>query len=134
MITENPSWVPLTATEIEGKIEELAKDGVTPAMIGMILRDQYAVPNVKLATGKSVTEILAEKGLKGSMPEDLEALYRRAINLNNHLKMNHNDVANRRGMQLIEAKIRRLEAYYRDNGVLPETWRYSIANAELMLK
>ena len=59
MITENPDWVPLKATEIEDLVEKFAKDGVTPAMIGMILRDQYAVPNVKLATGKTVTEIMA---------------------------------------------------------------------------
>ena len=61
MISENPSWVPLNATEIEDLVEKFTKEGVSPAMIGMILRDQYAVPNVKLATGKTVTEIQAEK-------------------------------------------------------------------------
>jgi len=134
MCSENPSWVPLSATEIETKIEEYAKDGVSSAMIGMILRDQYAVPNVKLATGKTVTEILAEKGLKGDLPEDLARLMVRAINLNAHVKANHNDVSNKRGLANIEAKIRRLEKYYKRNGVLPATWKYSLANAELMLK
>lgn len=134
MITENPSWVPLSATEIESKITDLAKDGMSYAMIGMVLRDQYAVPNIKLATGKSVTEILAENGLKGDLPEDLARLMARAINLNVHIKANHNDVANKRGLALIEAKIRRLERYYKRNGVLPATWKYSLANAELMLK
>lgn len=134
MVSENPSWVPLSATEIETKIEELSKDGISPAMIGMILRDQYAVPSVKLATGKDITDILAEKGLKGDLPEDLARLMVRAINLNVHVKANPNDVANKRGLNLIEAKIRRLERYYKKNGVLPATWKYSLANAELMLK
>ena len=134
MVTENPSWVPLSATEIEDKIEQYAKDGVSPAMIGMILRDQYAVPNVKLATGKNMSQILEEKGLKGNLPDDLSRLMVRAINLNVHVKANPNDVANKRGLALIEAKIRRLERYYKRNGVLPETWKYSLANAELMLK
>ncbi|MBE6526501.1 MAG: 30S ribosomal protein S15 [Thermoplasmata archaeon] len=134
MVTENPSWVPLSATEIESKIEELAKEGISGAMIGMILRDQYAVPNVKLATGKTVTQILDEKGFKGDLPEDLSRLMVRAINLNVHVKANPNDVANKRGLALIEAKIRRLERYYKRNGVLPATWKYSLANAELMLK
>jgi small subunit ribosomal protein S15 len=58
----------------------------------------------------------------------------RAINLNVHVKANPNDVANKRGLALIEAKIRRLERYYKRNGVLPATWKYSLANAELMLK
>jgi Ribosomal protein S15P/S13E len=37
-------------------------------------------------------------------------------------------------LNLIEAKIRRLERYYKRNGVLPMTWKYSLANAEIMLK
>ncbi len=74
MISENPSWVPLNATEIEDLVEKFTKEGVSPAMIGMILRDQYAVPNVKLATGKTVTEIQAEKGIKDDLPADLAQL------------------------------------------------------------
>lgn len=134
MISENPSWVPLNATEIEDLVEKFTKEGVSPAMIGMILRDQYAVPNVKLATGKTVTEIQAEKGIKDDLPADLAQLMVRAINLNNHLKVNHKDISNTRGLAMIEAKIRRLERYYKEKGVLPATWKYSLANAELMLK
>ena len=100
----------------------------------MILRDQYAVPNVKLATGKTVTEIMADRNVKGELPDDLTNLMVRAINLNNHIKQNPKDVANKRGLALIEAKIRRLERYYKETGVLPKTWKYSLANAELMLK
>ena len=59
---------------------------------------------------------------------------RRAIALNVHLKNNRGDVSNARGLQLIEARIRRLERYYKDNGVLPADWKYSINTAELMLK
>ncbi|MFA6641795.1 MAG: 30S ribosomal protein S15 [Methanomethylophilus sp.] len=134
MISENPTWVPLSATDIEDLVAKFSNDGVTPAMIGMMLRDQYAVPNVKLATGKTVTEILAEKNLKPALPEDLTALMVRAINLQAHLKENPNDTANSRGLNMIEAKIRRLERYYKGNGILPVTWKYSLADAELMLK
>ena len=52
MITENPDWVPLSATEIEDKIEAFANEGMSPAMIGMVLRDQYAVPNY--LTGRQI--------------------------------------------------------------------------------
>ena len=134
MVTENPAWVPLNATEIEDLVEKFTKEGVSSAMIGMILRDQYAVPNVKLATGKTVTEIQAARGVKADLPADLSQLMVRAINLNNHLKVNHKDISNKRGLAMIEAKIRRLERYYKENGVLPATWKYSLANAELMLK
>ena len=61
-------------------------------------------------------------------------LMRRAIDLNVHLKENRGDISNRRGLMLIEAKIRRLERYYKANNVLPADWKYSLNTAELMLK
>lgn len=134
MISENPSWVPLNATEIEDLIAKLAKDGMTSARIGLVLRDQYGVPNVKLATGKSVTKIMEEKGVASNLPEDLANLMRRAIDLNVHLRENKGDISNRRGLNMIEAKIRRLERYYKRIGTLPADWKYSLSNAELMLK
>ncbi|MDR1690676.1 MAG: 30S ribosomal protein S15 [Candidatus Methanoplasma sp.] len=134
MITENPEWVPLSATEIEDLIVQFTEHGYTSARIGLTLRDQYGVPDVKLATGKTVTEIMKEKGVMPDLPEDLSNLMRRAISLNVHLKSNRGDVSNRRGLNLIEAKIRRLERYYKMNGVLPRNWKYSLENAEIMLK
>jgi len=134
MLTENPEWVPLTATEIEDLIVQFAEHGTTSARIGLNLRDQYGVPDVRLATGKTVTEIMKEKGVMPDLPEDLSNLMRRAISLNVHIKSNRGDVSNLRGLNLIEAKIRRLERYYKRNGVLPENWKYSLENAEIMLK
>ena len=134
MITENPEWVPLTATEIEDLIVQFAEHGTTSARIGLNLRDQYGVPNVRLATGKTVTEIMKEKGVMPDLPEDLSNLMRRAISLNVHVKENRGDVSNLRGLNLIEARIRRLERYYKRNGVLPLNWKYSLENAEIMLK
>ncbi|MBO7409306.1 MAG: 30S ribosomal protein S15 [Candidatus Methanomethylophilaceae archaeon] len=134
LVSESPAWMPLTATEIEEQIVKMAKDGNNSAKIGLVLRDQFGVPDVKLATGKSITAIMKEKGVMSSLPEDLSNLMRRAIALNVHLKNNRGDVSNARGLQLIEARIRRLERYYKDNGVLPADWKYSINTAELMLK
>ena len=134
LITENPGWVTLSATEIEDIIVKMAKDGNNSAKIGLVLRDQYGVPDVKLATGKTITAIMKEKGVAPALPEDLANLMRRAIDLNVHLKENRGDISNRRGLMLIEAKIRRLERYYKANNVLPADWKYSLNTAELMLK
>ena len=134
LITENPAWVTLSATEIEDIIVKMAKDGNNSAKIGLVLRDQYGVPDVKLATGKTITAIMKEKGVAPALPEDLANLMRRAIDLNVHLKENRGDISNRRGLMLIEAKIRRLERYYKANNVLPDDWKYSLNTAELMLK
>lgn len=134
MITENPEWVPLTATEIEDLIVQFTEHGTTSAKIGLILRDQYGIPDVRLATGRTVTEIMKEKGVMPNLPEDLSNLMRRAISLNVHVKEHRGDVSNLRGLNLIEARIRRLERYYKRNGVLPQNWKYSLENAEIMLK
>jgi len=134
MISENPAWVTLNATEVEDLIVKMAKDGFTSARIGLMLRDQYGVPDVRLLTGKCITEIMKDKGVAPALPEDLSSLMRRAIALNVHLKSNRGDHSNRRGLQLIESKIRRLEHYYKDNCVLPADWKYSLKTAELMLK
>lgn len=134
LITENPAWVTLSATEIEDIIVKMTKDGNNSAKIGLVLRDQYGVPDVKLATGKTITAIMKEKGVAPALPEDLANLMRRAIDLNVHLKENRGDISNRRGLMLIEAKIRRLERYYKANNVLPADWKYSLNTAELMLK
>jgi len=134
MIYENPEWVPLTATEIEELIVRFAKEGMLSARIGLVLRDQYGIPSVKLATGKGVTEIMEEHDVSASLPEDLSNLMRRAIALDVHVKEHRGDVANKRGLLLIEARIRRLERYYKKEGILPQSWKYSLTNAELMLK
>jgi len=132
-LTENPKWVPLGKTEIEELIVKIAADGNTSAMIGLILRDQHGIPNVKLATGKSVTQILKEKGIMSKLPEDMGALLKKVISLNSYLKHNPRDLHNTRNLHLLEAKIRRLERYYKNKGVIPDTWKYSLDRAELEL-
>ncbi len=134
LLTKNPEWVPLEADEIEEKIVSLAAQGRSAAEIGLALRDQFAVPSVRLATGKTVTQILKAKGTKFDMPEDLGNLMRRAVTLHAHIRTNPRDVSNRRGLQLIESKIRRLARYYQDRGVLPAAWDFSVKLQELAAK
>ncbi len=126
--------MPLSEEEIITKVIELAKEGYTQAMIGTILRDQYGVPSVKLMTGKSIGDILSENGLQAQIPEDLMALMRKAVRINNHLKNHPKDLGNKRGLQLVESKIRRLIKYYKRVGKLPQDWKYSIREAELLVR
>lgn len=121
--------------EIVQMVVRLGKEGMTTSKIGVVLRDQHAVPSVKLATGRSILEILNENGLSPKLPEDLMALMRKAINLNLHIQNgNRGDVSNRRGLQLVESKIRRLVKYYKRTDVLPADWNYSLKNAELLIE
>lgn len=134
LVTRSPEWVGLESDEIVETVAKLAAQGRSSAEIGMILRDQYAVPNVRLATGKTVLQIMRSKGAKFEMPEDLGNLMRRAVELQTHLKANPRDTSNHRGLQLIEAKIRRLADYYQKSGVLPANWDYAVKVQELAAK
>ncbi|MGM0510127.1 MAG: 30S ribosomal protein S15 [Thermoplasmatota archaeon] len=131
-LTENPDWVEKDSDEIEDVVVKLYQDGKSTSEIGVALRDQYGVPNVKLATGKKVTEILEENDLKEDLPEDLLNLMGRAVNLYEHMEINPKDTINKRGLRLIESKIRRLAKYYQKEGVLPEGWKYSREKAEML--
>lgn len=131
---EAPEWQGLNKDEIAEQVEKLAREGMGTAEIGLVLRDQYAVPDVRLATGKSLTAILDEKGLTPNIPEDLQNLMKRAVRLRGHLDTHRKDTHNRRALQLIESKIRRLSKYYRKNGRLPADWKYSPGMAKLAVE
>ncbi len=130
----NPEWVTMEKTEIEETILRLHQEGLSTAAIGVRLRDAYGVPNVHLATGKSVSQILTEKNVKLALPEDLASLIKRAASLQTHLQEHSKDLSNRRGLQLIESKIRRLSRYYKDEGILPADWDYSAKLVELQVQ
>ncbi len=128
-----PDWQGLDKTEIAETIEKLAREGKSAAFIGLVLRDQYGVPDVRLATGKKMSEILSEKGLLPQIPEDLQNLMRRTVTLRGHLATHRRDLHNERGLSLIESKIRRLATYYKRQGLLPADWRYSPETAQLVV-
>ncbi|MEM2878786.1 MAG: 30S ribosomal protein S15 [Candidatus Hadarchaeales archaeon] len=126
--------VTLSPEEVEEKVISLAKRGNTPSMIGMILRDQYGVPNVKAITKKSISEILKEKGLKPEIPEDMKSVISKAVKLYSHLEKNPKDFKTKRALETVESRINRLARYYREKGVLPSNWRYDRERAALIAK
>jgi small subunit ribosomal protein S15 len=131
---KHPDWSSLNPREVESRILELSKSGKSTSEIGLILRDQYAVPDVKLATGKSITKILETNNIKTEIPEDLRNLIQTALQLKKHLETNKKDLKNKRNLQLTESKIRRLTKYYHDQSRLPEGWKYSPKQAKLMFE
>ncbi|MFA7197686.1 MAG: 30S ribosomal protein S15 [Methanoculleus sp.] len=128
-----PEWSNTDTTEIEKIIVDLRKDGMSTSQIGLALRDRYAVPDVKLATGKRVNEILRENGLESEIPEDLRNLMQKALGLRKHLAENKKDVHNARQLQIAESKVRRLVKYYVKSGRMPKGWTYKPETAEILL-
>lgn len=120
--TKNPDWVTMQPNEVEALVIKLGKEGMSTAMIGLRLRDQYGIPNIRLATGKSVLQILASEGTKFDVPEDLSNLLKRSATIQSHMKANPKDLENKRGQTLIDSKIRRLTKYYKRVGAIPQDW------------
>lgn len=129
---KHPEWSSLNPREIEGRIMELGKAEKTTSEIGMILRDQYAVPDVKIATGKTITQILEQNKITQELPEDLQNLIKTALKLKKHIDQNKKDLKSKRNLSLTESKIRRLMKYYHREQRLPEGWKYSLDQAKLM--
>jgi small subunit ribosomal protein S15 len=131
-----PEWLDKekNAKWVEEKVIELAKAGNNPSMIGMILRDQYGVPLVKVVTGKSVINILRENDLTRRVPEDLRNMITKATSIRKHLEENKKDNVSKRGLMLAENKIHRLSKYYRKKKVLPANWKYTPDQAAVLLR
>jgi small subunit ribosomal protein S15 len=132
--TETPKWQPLSNKDVETQVIGLAKEGKTSAIIGAYMRDQFGVPDVRLATKKSVNQILRENKLEPRLPEEIANFLRVVVNLQAHLAENPKDLANKRALSLVESKIRRLAKYYVREGKLPADWRYSSETAKLLLE
>jgi small subunit ribosomal protein S15 len=134
---EPPEWSDVDPEAIEDRVVELAEQGHDPSQIGLKLRDEGVkgtpVPNVKLATGKKVTEILEENDVAPDLPEDLRNLMERAIRLREHMEENPQDSQNQRALQNTESKIRRLVNYYRGNK-LDEDFKYTYQQARTLLR
>jgi small subunit ribosomal protein S15 len=132
--TEAPDWVTIPQNEIVDIIVKQAKAGTTSAKIGLLLRDQYGIPNIRLALGKSILQIIKENDVMPKIPDDLGSLMKKAVNLSRHLQKSPKDLHNKRNLYLIEAKIRRLVKYYHRIGRVDKAWMYSLENAKLLVE
>jgi len=128
-----PEWVKLKPKEVEMLIVKQAKEGLTTAQIGLMLRDEYGIPNVKVMIGKSIGKVLEEKNLTQEVPEDLLNLIRKSVFIRKHLENNHKDQTAKRGLILTESKIRRLAKYHIKANKLPANWKYDPEKIKLLV-
>ena len=137
MADDPPEWSDVDEAAIEERVVELAAEGHSPSEIGLTLRDEGVdgtpIPDVSLATGQKITEILADNDAAPELPEDLRNLFERAVRLDDHMDENPTDHQNKRALQNTEAKIRRLVDYYRGDE-LAEDFKYTADNARELLE
>jgi len=128
---KKPEWVKQTNDEIEGLIIKYAKEGMTTSQIGIKLRDQHAIPLVKPIINKGIKEVLIENKLNPEIPDDLNNIVMKAVNLQKHLKENRSDNRNTRALELVEAKVHRLSTHYKKTGEIDQKWKYKSVVAQL---
>jgi len=131
---KKPSWLRYDEKEINLLIQKLAKQEKTASEMGIILRDTYGIPSVKIITNKKINQILKENKLSPKIPEDLTALIKKAIIIMKHMELNKHDQPSKRGLTLTESKVNGLAKYYKKTGKIPQDWKYTRENAKLLIE
>ena len=61
-------------------------------------------------------------------------LFKKAVLLRDHMEKNKKDSTSKRGLELLESKIRRLGKYYIKSKRIPRTWKYNPERTKLIVQ
>jgi small subunit ribosomal protein S13e len=114
-------------------VAKLSKRGLQPSQIGVLLRDEQGIAQVKAVTGKKILRVLKAEGLAPTLPEDLYHLIKKAVSVRKHLERNRNDKDSKFRLILVESRIHRIARYYKTARALPPHWRYESATASTLV-
>ncbi|KAF9668253.1 hypothetical protein SADUNF_Sadunf15G0109800 [Salix dunnii] len=156
-----PSWLKISAQDVEDNICKFAKKGLTPSQIGVILRDSHGIAQVRSVTGNQILRILkahayglaelialfvkgtdldpkillclCKDGLAPEIPEDLYHLIKKAVAIRKHLERNRKDKDSKFRLILVESRIHRLARYYKKTKKLPPVWKYESSTASTLV-
>ncbi|KAI0990509.1 hypothetical protein GJ496_000253 [Pomphorhynchus laevis] len=128
-----PACQKLTSDDVTEQICQLARKGLSPSQIGVVLRDSHGVAQVRFITGNKILRILKSKGLAPTIPEDLYALIKKAVSMRKHLERNRKDKDSLFRLILVESRIHRLSRYYKTTKVIGPTWKYQSSTASALL-
>ncbi|CAL9759829.1 unnamed protein product [Musa acuminata subsp. burmannicoides] len=128
-----PSWLKISAADVEENICKFAKKGLSPSQIGVILRDSNGIAQVKSVTGSKILRILKAHGLQPGLPEDLYHLIKKAVAIRKHLERSRKDKDSKFRLILVESRIHRLARYYKRTKKVESTWKYDASIASTMV-
>ena len=128
-----PKHNSLAPSAVIDLICKYAKKGFTESQIGVILRDQYGIPQVRFLTGKKIQRILKKKGCAAKIPEDLYHLIKKAVAMRKHLEKNKNDIDSKFKLNLKESRIHRITRYYRRTGKVAANFKYVSTKASALV-
>lgn len=124
-----PSWISHSSKETTLLVEKLAKNGHSTSKIGIILRDNYGIPDVKAITGKKISKIIN----KQELPEELINQIKKIIAIKKHIDKNNKDNITKKTFQNANSKLQKIIKYYKKENKLPEGWKYKPEEAEKLV-
>ena len=132
-MAKKDAWIRVSPKEVEKLVGKFARQGKLPSVIGMILRDEYGIPDVKKLTGKSITKVIESSNVKYELPEELRALIQKSLALRKHIETNIHDMPSKRSLAKTEANIRSKIKYYKRTHKLAQDWKYNPDKIKLLL-
>jgi small subunit ribosomal protein S13e len=96
------------AENIEKIVVDLAKKGIPPAKIGLILRDKHNIPKIK-HLGKKITQILKENKIE--YETDLDTINKKISKIETHYQKNKQDKRSKREIVRFIGLRKKLERY-----------------------
>ena len=109
---EKPVWLKYTEEEVKAIVLKLADKGLTAEKIGLVLRDQYGIPKVKIYNLK-ISKILKEKFQE---PTDLN-LKNKLQKIITHYKKNEQDKKAEFSLIKTRAKLKKREDYSKNKKI-----------------
>lgn len=103
---EKPVWLKYTEDEVKAIVLKLADKGLTAEKIGLVLRDQYGIPKVKIYNLK-ISKILKEK-FQEPTSLNLENKLQKIIS---HYKNNKQDKKAELSLIITKAKLKKRKDY-----------------------
>ncbi|MBS3093451.1 hypothetical protein J4456_02615 [Candidatus Pacearchaeota archaeon] len=104
---EKPLWLKYSEEEVRSIILKLEDKGMTSEKIGLILRDQYGIPKVKLFNLK-IKEVMKDKFAEPSVIN----LQNKVKKLEEHNKKNRQDKKSDRALILTKSKLKKRTDYH----------------------
>lgn len=107
-ILEKPVWLKYTEEEVKAIILKLANKGLTSEKIGLVLRDQYGIPKVKIYNIK-IKKVLEEH--KKYQDPNVLNLIANTERIEAHYLKNKQDKKSHRSLIISKAKLKKREDY-----------------------
>ncbi len=106
---KKPTWLKYTEEEVKAIISKLSNKGLTSEKIGLVLKDQYGIPDVKIYDFK-IKQVLGEK-FQEPTTLNLDAKLQKIIN---HYKKNKQDKNAERSLIITKAKLKKRQDYQKN--------------------